>query len=162
MGLDRSAAATLLGVYGISTVAGRVLTGFVLDQIKIYVALTMTAVMAALALIFLVLGYGPLPAIIAAVALFGFVVGSEVDCLSFCTVRMFGRRAFGGIYAILGIGVLYTGTGLGPALFSAVAESYGSYRIAFAFWTLAVVGAAALFMLASRTPNWRQAAAPAD
>jgi MFS family permease len=151
-GFSRSVAAGLLGLYGIFTVTGRLLTGVMLDRISLHVAVTMAGVLTGLAVVFLVLGLGPLPLVVAALAMFGFAVGAETDCLAYCTVKLFGRRSYGAVYGVLGIGALYIGSGVGPILFSAAAAAFGSYAMSFALWSLLALSAAIIFLVAARTP----------
>lgn len=56
LGLDRTAAAGLLGIYGISSITGRLLTGLLLDRLSFHVSHFMTVILASLTLLFLLLG----------------------------------------------------------------------------------------------------------
>ena len=152
-GMTRAFAAGLMGGYGLFTFAGRTLTGIAIDRIPMHIGKVMTLVMTVMGASFLLIGFGGQVGILAGIAVLGFFVGAETDCLSYCTVRVFGRRAFGSIYAVLGIVMLYIGTGTGGFLFaSTVGAMGGSYHVAFAVWAGIAALSGGLFLVAARAP----------
>ena len=127
-------------------------------SIPVHAARLMTIVMSLMALSFLLVGFSPVfVGIAAGLAIFGFFVGAEVDCLAYCTLRVFGRPAFGAIYGFIGMGMLYVGIGTGPVLFSATQVALDSYPATFAIWTGLGLVAAALFFVVGYTPYVRMA-----
>ncbi len=150
IGFSRGTAALLLGVFGITTLAGRFLTGLAIDRIRMHISKVMAGILLGLSAIFLVFGFGSPLTIMFAVAVFGFTIGAETDCLIYCVVRVFGRKAYGSIFAILGIAMLYIGTGVGPMLLSAMSADSGSYRTGFVVWAMVAAVTAGLFALSSR------------
>src|SRR5436190_3534089 len=108
-GMTPAAAAATFALFGLSTLVGRVLSGFLIDRIfASYIAtffwLAPIAGFAALSL-----GTGHIPAL--GVVLIGLGLGTEVDLIAFMISRYLGLRAFGGIY-----GLFFMMFGLGGAL----------------------------------------------
>lgn len=152
-GIGRAEAASAVGLFGLATVTGRFLTGIIIDRVNIHASVLMAIVLAAEALSFVILGYGGGgAALLIALPVFGFAVGAEADCLAYCTVRIFGRRYYGSIFGIVGIVMLYIGTGIGPVLFSLSQERLGGYQAAFAIWTGLALLAVPLFLWVARVP----------
>lgn len=152
-GLSRAEAASALGLFGFATISGRFLTGIIIDRVRIHASVLMAVVLAAEAGAFVLLAYGGTGvALLVALPVFGFAVGAEADCLAYCAVRIFGRRNYGSIFGILGIVMLYIGTGVGPVLFSLAQEASGSYAVAFNIWTVLALAAAPLFLWVARIP----------
>ena len=157
-GYSRELAAGMVGAYGLCSVVSRIITGMALDRIPVHAARLMTIVMSLMAPSFLLVGFSPVfVGIAAGLAIFGFFVGAEVDCLAYCTLRVFGRPAFGAIYGFIGMGMLYVGIGTGPVLFSATQVALDSYPATFAIWTGLGLVAAALFFVVGYTPYVRMA-----
>jgi hypothetical protein len=112
----------------------------------------MALAMSALTVAYLLIGYSPLVGMAVGLAIFGFFLGAEVDCLAYCTVRLFGRRAFGSIYGVLGLCMLHVGIGGGPVIFSATATRLQSYPTTFAIWSLIALAGGAVFLAVAGAP----------
>lgn len=151
-GISRANAASALGLFGLATVSGRLLTGMIIDRVRIHAAILMAIVLAAEALAFVLLAHGSMPVMLMALAVFGFAVGAEADCLAYCTSRIFGKRNYGSIFGMLGIVMLYIGTGVGPVLFSLGQETFGGYVKAFNIWAAMALLAVPIFIWVSRVP----------
>jgi predicted MFS family arabinose efflux permease len=124
-GLSPAAATATFGLFGLSTLIGRVVTGFLVDRVFApYIAAAFWfAPVAGFAL--LMSGTGLLPA--TGVFLIGLGLGSEVDMLAFLNSRYFGQRAFGQLYGYFFMSFALGGACgrfLGGYLFD-VAGSYG-------------------------------------
>jgi predicted MFS family arabinose efflux permease len=124
-GLSPAVATATFGLFGLSTLIGRVVTGFLVDRIfaPYIAAVFWFAPVAGFAL--LMSGTGFLPA--AGVFLIGLGLGSEVDMLAFLNSRYFGQRAFGQLYGYFFMAFALGGACgrfLGGYLFD-VARSYG-------------------------------------
>src|SRR5580704_7640210 len=124
-GLSPAVATATFGLFGLSTLIGRVVTGFLVDRVFApYIAAAFWfAPVAGFAL--LMSGTGLLPA--TGVFLIGLGLGSEVDMLAFLNSRYFGQRAFGQLYGYFFMSFALGGACgrfLGGYLFD-VAGSYG-------------------------------------
>lgn len=151
LGLTRAEAAIFAGAFGLFTIAGRLLTGLALDKIRAHVCALMGFILLGLAACFAALGIGSVAVAAVALSVFGFAVGAESDCLSFAAVRLFGRKVYGRVFGILGIGVLLLGAGIGPMLFASAVDLI-DYSGAFALWALLSVASAAAFFVVVRAP----------
>jgi MFS family permease len=151
-GLDRPQAAGLAGIFGICTIAGRLITGFALDKVTLHIADFTTLVLLALAGCFLLMASGQFAVVLFGLALFGLAVGAEADCLSFAVVRLFGREAYGRVYGLLGVGVLLAGAGFGPVVFTLCVEQLGGYNSTLLIWAVITVVSALCFLAARKSP----------
>jgi len=154
--LSRADAASAAGLFGAATVAGRLLGGIIIDRVRIHVAILLSIVLIVEAAAFLALGLGGATYLIPALLAFGVSVGAEADCLAYCTIKVFGRRYFGSIFGVLGIVMLYIGTGIGPLLFSATRDWLGTYPLAFYVWAGLALVAAPLFASVASVPFFKQ------
>lgn len=109
-GLSPLQAAGIASLNGVSLLAGRVMIGWLLDRVAIAWLALLMFVSAAGGCMALVLG-GPAAAPVMVLGL-GFMIGAEVDLLSFIVARYFGLKNYGVIY-----GALFTAC-LGSALIS--------------------------------------------
>ena len=151
-GLSRIDAAAAAGLFGAATVVGRFAAGIVIDRTRIHAARLMALVLIAEALAFVLLGMEGASYRYVALPIFGLAVGAEADCLAYSVIRIFGRRFFSSIFGILGIVMLYIGTGIGPMLFSATRDVLGDYASAFYLWAAFASVAAPLFASVARVP----------
>ncbi len=122
-GLTREAAAGFAAVIGIAVMAGRLVTGLLLDRIP--AAWLSAAVMALPTAGFLLSANGQAPSVVLA-ALVGLAGGAEFDLVAFMTARYFGLRHYGKLYGIL-FSPIIAGAAIGPLLFGLGYERYGSY-----------------------------------
>jgi MFS family permease len=122
-GLSRGAAAANVSLMGLSMLGGRLIVGFVLDRVFApYVACASYVAAAAGCALFAWLG-APMaaPMIIA----MGFVMGSEVDMMSFLTAKYFGLKHFGRIFGV--VTSIYTGSALFSPLAATPLRDLGGY-----------------------------------
>jgi predicted MFS family arabinose efflux permease len=140
-GLSPTAAAATFGLVGLSTLTGRVITGFLVDRIfASYVAAVFwLAPVAGFAL--LVGANGPLAA--AGVVLIGLGLGAEVDMIAFLITRYLGQRAFGEIYGYFFMAFALGGA-CGRFLGGYVFDLAGSYDPALIGAAVALLGAVIL------------------
>lgn len=155
-GFERPEAAAFAGLFGVSTIAGRILTGFALDRVRLHIADFTALVLAGLALCFVVMSGSLLPAVLASIAVFGFAVGAEADCLSYSVVRLFGREVYGRLYGLLGVGALLAGAGFGPVIFNLIVEQAGGFAAAFGAWSVLTLASAFFFFLVRTAPYANQ------
>ena len=141
-GLEVGQATATLSVVGLSTIAGRLVSGYLLDR---YFAPMVTAVVFLLPLAGVtILGLGAAGAAptLAAMTL-GFGLGAEIDVIGFMVSRYFGLRAYGEIYGCM-FAIFTVGTGLGPVLMGLSFDATGSYTFTLAVFAIALVVASLL------------------
>ena len=141
-GLNVGQATATLSAVGISTIAGRLAAGYLLDRFFApYVAagLFLLPIVAISLLTAGVAGPGP---VLAAMSL-GFGLGAEVDVIGFLVSRYFGLRAYGEVYGYL-FAIFTLGTGFGPVLMAICFDMTRSYDVALIGLAGALVGASIL------------------
>lgn len=126
-GFSPARATGLLSLAGLALIAGRTLSGFLLDRVHApYVAAGFfTAPM--LGIVTLLLTSRPEADAIAAV-LVGMGLGAEVDLIAFLISRYLGMRYFGEIYGYF-FAIFMLGAGLGPYLMGVSFDRAGSYQL---------------------------------
>lgn len=125
-GVDAQSAATVMGILGLGILAGRIITGLLLDRfwqgVVAFPLLCLPAISA-----WILLG-DDLTFMMAAIAgfLLGFAAGAESDLIAYLAGRYFGMANYGKIY-----GMLYMPFGLfsalSPIIYAQVYDRTGSY-----------------------------------
>ena len=127
LGYSLPQAAGIAGLAGVTAVAGRIITGLLLDYLPTR-PLAIGAFLLPLATIALFLSATPAGWVtVAAVGLLGFSLGSETDIIAFIASRTFDRRAFASTYAVV-IAVFSVCSALGPFLANRLYDADHSYR----------------------------------
>jgi predicted MFS family arabinose efflux permease len=140
-GLSRAAATAVFGLFGLSTLAGRLLAGYLVDRIFASYVATVFFLAPIAGFVLLASASGPLPAL--GVVLFGLGLGTEVDLIAFLVSRYFGQRAFGEFYGYFFM-VFGFGSSAGRFLGGYVFDLTGSYNVAFAGAAVCLVVSAVL------------------
>ena len=104
-------AAALMIAVGLSTMAGRLLSGYLVDNVFAPYVAAFFFLLPSLGLYFL--GSATLP--ILGIISIGLASGTEVDMIAFLTSRYFGLRRFGQLYGLL-FAVFTAGPAIGPYL----------------------------------------------
>lgn len=152
-------AAGIMQMVGVSILAGRLITGFLIDRFWAPMICFPILLLPAIAM-WLLMGTGTAyDAMLLAAFLLGFAAGAESDLIAYLASRYFGMANYGKIY-----GMLYMPFGIGsaisPALYGMVRDRIGSYdAILLAAIGFFVVGALLLLTL-GRYPENRTAAQP--
>lgn len=126
-GLSAEAAGAYMAVIGVSVIAGRLITGFLVDRIFApYVTATVFTFVSGGLLVF---GFGGISyALVGAVAL-GFAIGAEVDLIGYYTARYFGLKRYGVLFGLL-YSSFSAGCALSPLMAGYVWDQTGSYQLA--------------------------------
>jgi predicted MFS family arabinose efflux permease len=142
-GLSANSAAEILGVFGLATLSGRLLAGWLVDRIFAPHVASVLFLAPIAGFAFLASGAGVLPAI--GVVLMGLGLGTEIDLIAFLVSRYFGQRAFGELYGYFFM-VFGIGSSLGRMIGGFVFDIAGSY-------TPALIGAAVVLVAAVALVN---------
>jgi MFS family permease len=129
-GLDGTVAATVAGVAGIATAAGKLATGSLFDRLGTGTVVVVLMALFALACALFALPSDNLPLAILASALIGMTAGGNFALLTIATAKLFGAAIFGAVYGVL-ISLSALSAAIGPLLASAVYDITGSYAPAF-------------------------------
>jgi MFS family permease len=141
MGIPKMAAATLLGLSGFTSIAGRVGTGVIADRIGARTTLTTMLGLQALGIV-LYLWAGPLWTFLALAVVFGVGYGGVMPLYAILTRQYFGARVMGTTYgAVFGISAIGMGIGsyLGGFFFDLSGTYTGLYVVSFLFAVSAII-----------------------
>jgi predicted MFS family arabinose efflux permease len=141
-GLDVGQATATLSAVGLSTIAGRLAAGYLLDRFFAPYVAAGLFLLPLIAISLLTTGVGGPGPVLAAMSL-GFGLGAEVDVIGFLVSRYFGLRAFGEVYGYL-FAIFTLGTGFGPVLMAICFDMTRSYDVALIGLAVALVGASIL------------------
>jgi MFS family permease len=142
-GMAPSAAASLLIAVGLSTMAGRLVSGYFMDR---FFAPYVSAVVFFIACVGeYLLGSAHLPLL--GVIAIGFASGSEVDMIGFMISRYFGLLRYGQCYGYV-FSAYMIGSAVGPYLMGICFDKFGSYDFSLiAFGGALIAGGALLLFL---------------
>jgi MFS family permease len=126
LGLSRMGAAAIAGLVGISSIAGRLGTGFLLDRFRPELIAMIAFLLPVVSALLMLFGSGTLTLSLAAMIV-GFSLGSELDVVLYLSTRHLGLRRFGVLFALLLI-FLAIGNAVGPVFAGAIYDEFGSYR----------------------------------
>ncbi|HKM68929.1 MAG TPA: MFS transporter [Stellaceae bacterium] len=140
-GLSAAEATATLAIFGLATMSGRLLAGFLVDRIFAPYVATFFFLAPILGFAFLASTSGMLPA--AGVVLMGMGLGTEIDLIAFLVTRYFGQRAFGQLYGCFFM-IFGLGSSLGRFLAGLIYDLAGSYSPALIAAALALVAAVIL------------------
>ena len=137
-GISTSAAAAIMGVFGLATMAGRLLAGYLVDRIFASFVATIFFLAPIAGFVLLTSVSASLPVI--GVILLGLGLGTEIDLIAFLVSRYMGQRAFGEIYGYCFM-IFGLGSSFGRFLGGYVYDLAGSYDPA-------LIGAAVALVMA--------------
>jgi MFS family permease len=126
-GLTAGVAASVAGVMGIATIAGRVFSGWLLDRFSgSVIAASASGIMIVLPAT-LLLAPGSIPGSMSAIAIYGMMGGALLPSLAYLASRHLGARSFGTLYGTINA-VVSTGVGIGPLLANFIYDRNQSYN----------------------------------
>jgi predicted MFS family arabinose efflux permease len=141
-GVSTRLATSVLSASGIALIAGRFLTGYLLDRFFAPYVAACSFLVPLMGIVLIRSGTSGFVPLLGSVCL-GLGLGAEVDLMAFFIGRYFGLRSFGEIYGYL-MAVFLLGTGLGPWIMGVCFDITHSYNLALAGFAFALATAAAL------------------
>lgn len=149
-GISANVAILFQSVLGISSIAGRIVAGWLLDRIhlsKLMSLILLTTFGASL----IYVSAAPVPLLFLGSALFGFLIGAELDVLGYALRHYYGLLSFGRIWGFV-YATFQVGGATGIFAPGLIREISGSYAPA-----LLLIGAISLLVAAifSRFPPYR-------
>lgn len=140
-GQSAETAGAYLAAIGVSVIAGRLSTGFLVD--RIFAPYVTAAVFAFVSIGLMVFGFGGVSfALVGAIAL-GFAIGAEVDLIGYYTARYFGMGRYGVLFGIL-YSCFSAGCAISPVIAGYIWDQTGSYDLALKGAAVLVAGAVLL------------------
>lgn len=150
-------AALVQAVFGIAVLAGRFLTGVLLDYVSAKRLMSVVCLGGAIACI--LYAFGPAGSIAFGCAvLIGMVYGAEFDVLSYLIKRYFGLPTFGRIYGSI-FAIFQLGAALGATVLPLSRAHLQSYGPGLSAYAAALIISAILFLCLSRNTVVREAVA---
>jgi MFS family permease len=134
-GTGRATAASIASLIGLFAIMGRLSTGFLLDRLPGHIVGAGAFLLPILGSALLLWPESGTLGHATAAAIIGLSLGSELDALTFLSMRYFGLRSFGKLYGGLLVAVSI-GTALGPLAAGAMFDHFHDYA---AFLVLAII-----------------------
>ncbi|HEX7855415.1 MAG TPA: MFS transporter [Sphingobium sp.] len=127
-GIGRNEAAGIASAVGITSIIGRLATGWLLDRFDARLVTTVAMALPVAAAGLLLVWPGEAHAALIAALVMGLSLGAEVDAIAYLTGRYFGLKHYGLLFGTM-ISATAIATGFGPMLASMVYDNTGSYRL---------------------------------
>jgi MFS family permease len=126
--LDAVAAASMITVYGIGTIVGRIACGLALDRFSTPIVACVSMILPAAGFALLATPYDTPLVIGAAMLLVGISVGAEADLVSYLVARYFGLNIFSTALSLIYLGFYLAGF-IGALVLSATLQATGSFAL---------------------------------
>lgn len=149
-GISRMDAALLVSMAGGAAIAGKIVTGVLLDRYRPNWVGGLTLGASALAFALLIDGVHTPALIVFAMLVNGYTQGTKLQICAILVVRYAGMKNFGKIYGFMN-SVVSLGSGLGPVLAGLIFDLSGGYE---AFLVIGVIVSAIAGMLIASLPAY--------
>ena len=126
-GVPTQTAVSTLVVVGLAAIAGRLISGVLLDRFFAPHLAAAIFLIPLVGTIVLLTGIIATPLVLVAAVCLGFGLGAEVDVIGFLVGRYFGLRRYGEIYGYI-FAAFTIGSGVGPYLLGLCFDLTGSYK----------------------------------
>jgi MFS family permease len=125
-GLSSAVATSMLGVFGLGTLGGRLLSGYLVDRFFAPYIAAVFFLLGAVGIGLITSGAGgAVPTV--GIVLLGIAAGTEIDMLGYLSSRYFGLRHFGQLYGYI-FAVFSAGAALGPYVLGVCFDRFHSYN----------------------------------
>jgi predicted MFS family arabinose efflux permease len=152
-GVTRTSAAWYSSIAGVAGIAGKLVTGWLLDRYHVRWVGGLTLGSTAFAFALLLMPNLTPAIIIAAMVVNGYAAGTKLQVASYLTSAYGGLKNFGGMFGVMA-SLIAAGSGLGPVLAGWVFDEYGSYAPFLLFGIAASVVSALLIISLGAYPDW--------
>ncbi|PEQ11522.1 arabinose ABC transporter permease [Novosphingobium sp. PC22D] len=126
LGVDRTTASTYAGIAGLTGIAGKLITGALLDRFAARWVGGLTIAATSLSFVLLLTPGAPVWAVVTALMINGYAGGTKLQLVGFLTAAYAGMRKFGTIFGAMA-SLIAAGSGLGPVLGGAIFDAFGTY-----------------------------------
>jgi len=147
-GVSAASAAAALSVMGGASLAGRLITGWLIDR---YFAAHVSFVLLVMAAagVFILAGADTFAAGALGAALIGFGMGGEADVIPFLLSRYYGLHSFATLYGLTWTAYAFAGA-IGPVVMGKAFDATGSYEALLSQLSVGLLAVAALMLVAPR------------
>lgn len=147
--LDAVAAASMIMVYGIGTIVGRIACGLALDKFSTPIVACVSMMLPAFGFAMLATPYDSALVIGAAMLLVGISVGAEADLVSYLVARYFGLNIFSTALSLIYLGFYLAGF-IGALVLSTTLQTTGSFALFLALMAGSVALGSLMFLALPR------------
>ncbi len=154
----RTEAAAIAGVAGVSSIIGRLITGWLLDRFNPNVVAGTVVLIPVASCLLLIAAPGSTAIAILTVAIIGVSLGSEVDVMAFMCARQFGTVSYGVIFGVVS-GLWAIATGTGPTVANRIYDVTGGYELALELAIPCFVVTSLLLFFLGKPPDFADAQA---
>lgn len=152
-GVSRANAAWLTGLGGIAGIAGKLVTGVLLDRYRPNWIGGITLGAAALAFALLMDGIRSPTLIVIALLVNGYAAGTKTHITGFLTARYAGMKNFGAIYGVMS-SLMALASGIGPMLAGFIYDSSGGYSLFLMAGTVGCAVGGLIIISMPAYPEW--------
>lgn len=145
--IGRAEAAGIAGLAGITSLVGRLSTGWLIDRLNGNIVGGLAVLIPVVSCVLILSLPGSVEAIVLAVVILGLALGAELDIIAYLTTRHFGTARYGTIFGT--VSALWSlAVTIGPTLANYIYDQTGSYLPAiWAFLPLFVIASISLLTL---------------
>ena len=153
-GVEPTTAATLMGVFGVSIIIGRLASGAALDRVWAPLVALVVLPLPALACLALNQSLSDFLPVAGCVALIGMAAGAEFDLAAYLVTRYFGMENYSQIYALQWIGFTIA-SGCAPIVYAHFYDATGNYSLPLQISAALFVTAPFFLLALGRYPELR-------
>jgi len=157
LGVSRRTAALYAIPAGLAGIAGKLVTGWLLDRYPARWVGGFTILATSLTFILLLVPGAPLVAVVSALMINGYAAGTKLQLVGFLSAAYSGMRNFGTIFGAMA-SLIAAGSGLGPVLGGWTYDHFGTYQPALWAGVVATLLSAFLLFGLGPYPDWRKEA----
>lgn len=145
-GIDRTEAAWIAGLLGVSTITGRLFSGWLMDRVNAAIIASCATVLAIVLPITLLVAPGSTTGAAIATVGYGLVGGAKIPSIAYLASKHLGPRAFGTLYGTINASVALS-VAIGPFAANLVYDATKSYDLV--MWAAVPLLAIAALLYAS-------------
>lgn len=152
-GITRQSAAWFVSLGGVAGIAGKLITGWLMDRVDAGLVGAATLAVSAVGYGLLLDGIRTLPLTVVAIMVIGYAAAAKMQICAYMTSRHAGMRNFGVIFGFMS-SLIALGGGLGPFIAGLVFDHYGSYNYLLLASVVGTYLSAAIIFGLGRYPDW--------
>lgn len=152
-GVSRTDAAWLASLAGVTGIAGKLITGKLLDSYNPNLVGAITVASASIGFGLLLETFGSVWIIAVAMLINGYASGSKLQICAYLTSRYAGMKSFGTIFSVMA-SLIALGSGMGPVMGGIAYDLHGDYMLLLIGGIVGSLVSAALLLGLGPYPDW--------
>jgi predicted MFS family arabinose efflux permease len=153
-GMPRQEAAYLVSLGGLAGIAGKLITGWLMDRANAGMVGAITLGVSAIAYGTLIDGIRTVPITVIAMMVIGYASAAKLQICAYMTTRYAGMRNFGKIFGFMA-SLIALGGGLGPFVAGLIFDVFGTYNPLLIASVGGTLLSAAMLLGLGNYPRWR-------